>query len=172
VEAAGSSRSTDRAELLFPAKKPGRSPEEIARAAVARMPTTVSGHRVIMKPTLFLTREVAEYILARAIREGKNTGVIGDILTAESRRRDDGRRWARPVRADDGPTLLQDPERGSVGPQLQGPRGRSERRHSPPRSYGLCRQANGLDWASRPSRFLRDSSSMELGGDAGHGGGC
>jgi hypothetical protein len=84
-------KSADQAELTFPAKelakKPGRSPEEIARAAVARMPTTVSGHRVIMKPTLFLTREVAEYIVARAIREGKNTlGVIVEILTAESRR--------------------------------------------------------------------------------------
>jgi hypothetical protein len=52
------------------------------------MPTTVSGHRVIMKPTLFLTREVAEYIVARAIREGKNTlGVIVEILTDGSRRK-------------------------------------------------------------------------------------
>jgi hypothetical protein len=84
-------RSVDHDELAFPsktpAKKPGRSPEEAARAAVARLPTTVSGHRVKMTPTLFLTR-VAEYIAARAIREGKNTpGAIGDILTAESRRR-------------------------------------------------------------------------------------
>jgi hypothetical protein len=43
-------RSTDQDELAFPsktpAKKAGRSPEEIARAAVARAPTTVSGHRV------------------------------------------------------------------------------------------------------------------------------
>jgi hypothetical protein len=52
------------------------------------MPTTVSGHRVIMKPTLFLTREVAEYLAARAIREGRTRlGVIGDILTAESCRK-------------------------------------------------------------------------------------
>jgi hypothetical protein len=85
-------KSADQAELRFPAKelakKAGRSPEEVARAAVARMATTVSGHRVIMKPTLFLTRDVVEYIVARAIREGKNTlGIIAEILTAESRRK-------------------------------------------------------------------------------------
>jgi hypothetical protein len=51
------------------------------------MPTTISGRRVKVTPTLFLTREVAEYIVARAIREGRNTpAIIGDILTAESRR--------------------------------------------------------------------------------------
>jgi hypothetical protein len=51
------------------------------------MPTTVSGHRVKVTPTLFLTREVAEYLVARAIREGRNTpAIIGDILTAERRR--------------------------------------------------------------------------------------
>jgi hypothetical protein len=52
------------------------------------MVTTVSGHRIKLTLTLFLPRAVAEYIMARAIREGKNTpGVIGDILTAESRRK-------------------------------------------------------------------------------------
>jgi hypothetical protein len=51
------------------------------------LPTTVSGHRVKLAVTLFLTREVAEYVVARSIREGKNTpGVIAGILTAESRR--------------------------------------------------------------------------------------
>jgi hypothetical protein len=41
---------------------------------------------VKLTPTLFLTREVAEYLSARAIREGKNTaGVIAEILGAESR---------------------------------------------------------------------------------------
>jgi hypothetical protein len=91
AKARAAASTTEQSELAFPkspAKRAGRSPEEIARAAVARMPTTVSGHRVIMKPTLFLTREVAEYIVARAIREGKNTlGVIAEILTAESRRK-------------------------------------------------------------------------------------
>jgi hypothetical protein len=37
--------------------------------------------------TLFVTHDLAEWITARAIREGKNTpSVIADILTAESRR--------------------------------------------------------------------------------------
>lgn len=57
-------RSTEQPELAFsgkpPAKKGGRSPEELAQAAVARMPTTVSGHRVKLMPTLFVTREVAD----------------------------------------------------------------------------------------------------------------
>jgi len=54
---------------------------------VARMPTTLSGHRVKITPTLFLPHDVAEYVVARAIREGKNTaGVIADILGAESRK--------------------------------------------------------------------------------------
>jgi hypothetical protein len=49
---------------------------------------TVSGHRVKVALTLFLLHEVAEYVVARAIREGKNTpGVIADILGAESRRK-------------------------------------------------------------------------------------
>jgi hypothetical protein len=62
--------------------------EATAKRAVSRMPTTISGHRVKMTPTLFLPHDVVEYIVARAIREGKNTaGVIGDILGAESRRK-------------------------------------------------------------------------------------
>ena len=62
--------------------------EATAKLAVSRMPTTVSGHRVKMTPTLFLPHEVAEYIVARAIREGKNTpGVIAEILGEESRRK-------------------------------------------------------------------------------------
>ena len=37
--------------------------------------------------TLFLPHDLAEYLIARAIREGKNTaGVIAEILGAESRR--------------------------------------------------------------------------------------
>jgi hypothetical protein len=38
--------------------------------------------------TLFRPHDLAEWITARAIREGKNTpGVIADILTAASRRK-------------------------------------------------------------------------------------
>jgi hypothetical protein len=88
VKKPASARSTDHAELLFPVRKGTRSSEEVARAAVARMPMTVSGHRVKVALTLFLLHEVAEYVVARAIREGKNTpGVIADILGAESRRK-------------------------------------------------------------------------------------
>ena len=63
------------------------TPEATAKRAVARMSTTLSGHRVKLTPTLFLPHDVAEYIVARAIREVKNTaGVIAEILGAESRR--------------------------------------------------------------------------------------
>jgi hypothetical protein len=48
----------------------------------------VSGHRIKLVLTLFLPREVAEYITARAIREGTNTpSLIAQILGAESRRK-------------------------------------------------------------------------------------
>jgi hypothetical protein len=53
-------RNPEQAELAFPktgTKKAGRTPEELARAAIARMPTTVSGGRSKMTVTLFLTRE-------------------------------------------------------------------------------------------------------------------
>jgi hypothetical protein len=72
--------------LVFPAKKRDRSPEEVARMAVARAATTVSGHQV--KLTLAVPpRDVAEYIGACAIREGKNTpSVVAKILADEMRR--------------------------------------------------------------------------------------
>ena len=76
---------------LGPAQPPGpRSAatlEALARRAVARKPTTPSGHRVKVVLTLFRPHDVAEYLAARAIREGKNTaGVVAEILGAESRR--------------------------------------------------------------------------------------
>jgi hypothetical protein len=38
--------------------------------------------------TLFLPPDLAEYLIARAIREGKNTaGLIGEILAAERGRK-------------------------------------------------------------------------------------
>jgi hypothetical protein len=45
------------------------SPEALAKRAVARKPTTPSGHRVKLVLTLFLPHDVAEYVTARAIRE-------------------------------------------------------------------------------------------------------
>jgi hypothetical protein len=64
------------------------TPEAMARAAVARKATTPSGHRVKLVLTLFLPHDVAEYVTARAIREGKNVaGVVAEILAADRRRR-------------------------------------------------------------------------------------
>jgi hypothetical protein len=64
------------------------SPEAMAKRAVARKPTTPSGHRVKLVLTLFLPQDVAEYITARAIREGKNVaGLIAEILREERRRK-------------------------------------------------------------------------------------
>jgi hypothetical protein len=41
-----------------------------------------------MTVTLYLPRELAEYLSARAIREGRNTAaVLADILAAESQRK-------------------------------------------------------------------------------------
>ena len=73
--------------LEFPSGRAG-TPEATAKRAVDRMETTISGHRVKMPLTLFLAREVAEYLVARAVREGKNTpGVIAEILAAASQRK-------------------------------------------------------------------------------------
>jgi hypothetical protein len=63
------------------------TPETMAKCAVSRKPTTPSGHRVKFVVTLFLPRDLAEYVTSRAIREGKNVaGLVGEILAAESRR--------------------------------------------------------------------------------------
>jgi hypothetical protein len=60
------------------------SPENMAKLAVARRPTTPTGRRVKFAVTLYLPPDLAEYLVARAIREGKNTaGLIGEILAAE-----------------------------------------------------------------------------------------
>jgi hypothetical protein len=64
------------------------SPEVIARRAVALRPTTPSGHRVKVAVTLFLTREVAECLTARAIREGKNiAALVGELVSREAKQR-------------------------------------------------------------------------------------
>jgi hypothetical protein len=70
----------------FPTTKGARSPEETARAAVSRRPTTPSG-RVSYTLTLALPRDVAERLTAQAIREGKNIdAIVTEILESEVRR--------------------------------------------------------------------------------------
>jgi hypothetical protein len=70
-----------------------RSGEDHGRVADRGLPSTgwrptVADHRVKLTLTLFLMHDLAEWITARAIREGKNTpGVIADILTAEAKRK-------------------------------------------------------------------------------------
>jgi hypothetical protein len=72
-----------------PAAPPSRfSPEEVAKRAVALRPTTPSGHRVKYTVTLYLPRDVAEYITARAIREKRNVpALIGEMLGREAKAR-------------------------------------------------------------------------------------
>lgn len=66
-----------RSAEVDPFPRPNAYPEAVAKRAVARAPTTPSGHRVKVTLTLFLPRDAAEYLPARAIREGKNTaGVV------------------------------------------------------------------------------------------------
>lgn len=79
---------------MKPARKPDPvapdrqfSPEAMAKRAVSRKPTTPSGHRVKLVLTLVLSQDLAEYLTARALREGKNVaGLVGEILAAERRR--------------------------------------------------------------------------------------
>jgi len=82
-------------ELPFPSRKPPTrvdsqnrfSPEVVARNAIARRPTTPSGN-VKYAVTLFLRRELAEALTARALREGKNTPLhIAELLEAALRQR-------------------------------------------------------------------------------------
>jgi fluoride exporter len=82
-------RASDEPELVFPAKKSGRSPEETARAAVARRPITPSG-RVSYTLTLALPRDVAERLTAQAIREAKKIEASRRSSRRSSRRRRGG----------------------------------------------------------------------------------
>ena len=69
----------------YDARTSAYSPELMAQLAVARKPTTPSGHRVKYAVTLFLPHDVAEYIIARAIREGRNVpALIGELLSREA----------------------------------------------------------------------------------------
>src|SRR5262249_36085367 len=76
-------------QLSLTEAKPHRfSPEELAKRAAARKPTTPSGSRVKVALTLFLRRELAEALTARAIREGTNVAaLVAQILEAELRRK-------------------------------------------------------------------------------------
>jgi hypothetical protein len=76
--------ASDQPELPLQTKKAGGSPEETARKAVAKRPTTPSGR---VSYTLTLRRDVAERLTARAIREGRNIeAIVTEILEAEARR--------------------------------------------------------------------------------------
>jgi hypothetical protein len=55
---------------------------------VAAKPTTPSGHRVKFAVTLFLPHDVAEYLVARSIREGRNVAaLIGELVSREAKSR-------------------------------------------------------------------------------------
>jgi ribosomal protein S24E len=60
-------------------------PEKAARAAIDHEATaTPSREKVKLTLTVFLDREQAERLAARAIREGKNLeGLVAEILEAE-----------------------------------------------------------------------------------------
>ena len=68
------------------ARRTASAPRVVARNAIARRPTTPSG-QIKYTVTLYLTRETAEALTARALREGKNSAfLIGEVLGAEMRR--------------------------------------------------------------------------------------
>src|SRR5262245_17895985 len=53
------------------------SPELIAHLAVARKPQIALGQRVKFSVVLYLAHDVAEALVARAIREGTNSAALG-----------------------------------------------------------------------------------------------
>jgi hypothetical protein len=65
-------------------RKADPSPEDLARKAMARQPTGASGKKVKPSLTVFLSREQAEKLTARAIRQRKNlAALVTEILEAE-----------------------------------------------------------------------------------------
>jgi len=70
------------------------TPKKVARAAVAHEATaTASREKVKLTLTVFLDREQAERLTARAIREGKNLeGLVAEILEGEAAAGGDGGR--------------------------------------------------------------------------------
>jgi hypothetical protein len=65
-------------------RKAGPTPEDLARKAMAHQPTGASGKKVKLGLTVFLSREQAERLTARAIRGRKNlAALVTEILEAE-----------------------------------------------------------------------------------------
>jgi hypothetical protein len=65
-------------------RKTDPTPEDLARKAMAHQSVGASGKKVKLSLTLFLSREQAERLTARAIRGRKNlAALVGEILEAE-----------------------------------------------------------------------------------------
>jgi hypothetical protein len=65
-------------------RKAGPTPEDLARKAMARQPTGASGKKIKLSLTIFLSRQQAEKLTARAIRQRKNLAALfTEILEAE-----------------------------------------------------------------------------------------
>jgi hypothetical protein len=65
-------------------RKAAPTPEDLARKAMAHQPTGASGKKLKLTLTIFLSREQAEKLTARAIRGRKNLGaLVTEILEAE-----------------------------------------------------------------------------------------
>ena len=65
-------------------RKTDPTPEDLARKAMAHQPTGASGKKVKLSLTVFLSREQAEKLTARAIRQRKNlAALVTEILEAE-----------------------------------------------------------------------------------------
>jgi hypothetical protein len=69
-------KASSQSVLAFPSNRAG-TPEPTAKRAVARMPTTVSDHRVKLTPTLFLSHDVAEYVVAMANEANAESRLTG-----------------------------------------------------------------------------------------------
>lgn len=62
-------------------RKAGPTPEDLARKAMAHQPTGASGKKLKLTLTIFLSREQAEKLTARAIRGRKNLAAsVAEIL--------------------------------------------------------------------------------------------
>jgi hypothetical protein len=63
-----------------PARKPGPTPEDLARTSLAKRGVNPGQKPVTMTVTVSLSRGRAEVLTARAIREGRNVGsVVAEI---------------------------------------------------------------------------------------------
>jgi hypothetical protein len=83
------SRRNERAaapKVVAMPRKTDPTPEDLARKAMARQPTGASGKKVKLTLTIFLSREQAEKLTARAIRQRKNlAALVTEILEDERR---------------------------------------------------------------------------------------